>query len=306
VTATSVNEVLLPSEVPGEVRQRRVATGEVALGVVEVGPASAPGVLVAHGVGSSARFVVEAFAEPVLAAGGRLITYDLRGHGSSSPVADPAAHTLDHHVADAAAVVASLAAPPAVLGGVSLGGHVAVRAAGQGVETAAVLACLPAWTGGAVAGEGPHAIVAAEVRRVGIEAVIARLRGETSMPAWLRDTLVTDYSRHDPASLTAALVALDGGQAPSEEELTLLGRPLAVVGWPDDPGHPLTVARHWADLAPGGRFGQLRIADLSDARARLGEVALATVAAAAPGLLPSRSAGSSASGPLGEDGLGDP
>jgi pimeloyl-ACP methyl ester carboxylesterase len=306
VTATSAEDVLLPSEVPGEVRQRRVTAGEVALGVVEIGPASAPGVLVAHGVGSSARFVAEAFAEPVLAAGGRLITYDLRGHGSSSPVADPAAHTLDHHVADAAAVVASLAAPPAVLGGVSLGGHVAVRAAGQGVWTAAVLACLPAWTGGAVLGEGPHAIVAAEVRRVGIEAVIARLRGETSMPAWLRDTLVTDYSRHDPASLTAALVALDGGQAPSEEELMVLGRPLAVVGWPDDPGHPLTVARRWADLAPGGRFGQLRIADLADARARLGEVALATVAAAAPGLLPSMEASSAASGPLGEDGLGDP
>jgi pimeloyl-ACP methyl ester carboxylesterase len=268
------------------VRQHRVVAGEVELGVVEIGPASAPGVLVAHGVGSSARFVVEAFAVPVLAAGGRLIAYDLRGHGSSTPVVDPAAHTLDHHAADVAEVAASLAAPPAVLGGVSLGGHAAVRAAGQGVATAAVLACLPAWTGRAVEGAGPHAVVAAEVRRVGIVAVLERLRAETSMPVWLRDTLVTDYSRHDPASLTAALVALDGGEAPSEEELTRLGRPLAVVGWPDDPGHPLTVAQRWADLAPGGRLGSLRIADLSASRARLGEVAMATVAAVAAGLLP--------------------
>jgi pimeloyl-ACP methyl ester carboxylesterase len=306
VTGASAHEVLLPTEVPGAVRQRRVATGEVELGVVEVGPTTAPGVLVAHGVGSSARFVAEAFAEPVLAAGGRLIAYDLRGHGSSSPVVEPAAHALDRQVSDLAAVVASLAVPPAVLGGVSLGGHVAVRAARKGVAGAAVLACLPAWTGPAVAGEGPHAVVAAEVRRVGIAAVIDRLRAETSMPVWLREALVTDYSRHDPASLAAALAALDGGEAPSEEELTHLGRPLAVVGWPDDPGHPLAVARRWAELTPVGRLGQLRIADLSGTRARLGEVAMATVAAAAPGLLPAPTAGSSASGALGEDCLGDP
>jgi pimeloyl-ACP methyl ester carboxylesterase len=305
VTATSANEVLLPSGMPGEARHRRVASGAVELGVVEVGPASAPGVLVAHGVGSSARFVVEAFAGPVLAAGARLIAYDLRGHGSSSAASDPATHTLDHHAADIAAVTASLAAPPAVLGGISLGGHAAVRAAAQGVESATVLACLPAWTGQAHEGAGPHAVVAAEVRRVGIAAVIDRLRAETSMPAWLRDTLVTDYSRHDPASLTAALVSLDGGRAPNEEELTRLGRPLAVVGWPDDPGHPLTVARRWADLAPGGRLGLLRIGDLSASRARLGEVAMATVSVAAPGLLTAPSPGLF-SGALGEDGLGDP
>jgi pimeloyl-ACP methyl ester carboxylesterase len=307
LTATPAEEVLLPSEVPGEVQQRRVATEEGELGVVEVGPASWPGVVVAHGVGSSARFVVEAFAGPVLAAGARLIAYDLCGHGSSSPAGDPAAHTLDRHVADLAAVVASLAAPPVVLGGVSLGGHAAVRAAGRGAASeAAVLACLPAWTGRATAGEGPHAVIAAEIERSGIGAVIERLRAEPSMPSWLRDTLVTDYSRHDPASLTAALVALDGGEAPSVEELTSLDRPLAVVGWPDDPGHPLVVARRWAELASRGRLGQLRIADLSASRARLGEMAVTTLAAVAPGLLPGARTGTLPSGPLREDGFGDP
>jgi pimeloyl-ACP methyl ester carboxylesterase len=301
VSAPHPGEVMLPPAVAGEVRQRRLDTGELDLGIVEVGPAAAPAVVVAHGVGSSARFVVEAFADPVLAAGARLVTYDLRGHGASTAVRDPGHHRLDDHVGDLAAVVASLPVPPIVVGGVSLGGHAAVRAAARGVAASAVLACLPAWTGPADVGTGPHAAVAAEVRRVGIGTVIERLRGDRSMPAWLRDTLVTDYCRHDAASLTAALVALDGGGAPTEDELRDLGDvPLAVLGWPDDPGHPIAVARRWAELAPHARCARLEIADLGATRARLGEAAVATLAGLAPGLLPTwRSAA------RGEDGLGD-
>jgi pimeloyl-ACP methyl ester carboxylesterase len=285
----ATTEVVVPPAVPGPVRQRRVATGEVELGVVEVGPGTAPAVVVAHGVGSSARFVVEAFAAPVLDAGGRLVAYDLRGHGASTPVADPHGHRLDDHVGDLLAVLATLDGPPVVLGGISLGGHAAVRAADRGGESAAVLACLPAWTGRAVPGAGPHAAVAAEVRRVGIAEVIERLRADTTMEPWLRETLVTDYGRHDPASLLAALVALDGGDAPSEVELAHLGdRPLAVVGWPDDPGHPLTVAQRWSVLAPRAALGELQIGDLAGSRAALGEVALATLARAAPGLWATR------------------
>jgi pimeloyl-ACP methyl ester carboxylesterase len=279
VRQVEAGEASLPPGAPGPVRRWTVDTGErIHLAAVAVGPSDAPSVVVAHGVGSSARFVVEAFAGPVVAAGGRLVTYDLRGHGASTPVTDPAAHRLDDHVGDLAAVVAGLAARPAVLGGVSLGGHAAVRAADRGVGARAVLACLPAWTGPATAGEGPHAAVAAEVRRVGIGTVLDRLRADTTMLAWLRDTLVTDYARHDPASLTAALVALDGGDAPSEDELRHLDRPLAVVAWPDDPGHPLAVATRWAELAPGSVLGQLAMGDLNASRARLGEVAVATLA----------------------------
>jgi pimeloyl-ACP methyl ester carboxylesterase len=284
VSQVEADGVLLPPAVPGPIQRRTVDTGErIHLAAVGVGPPDAPTVVVAHGVGSSARFVVEAFAGPVVAAGGRLVTYDLRGHGASTPVGDPAAHRLDDHVGDLAAVVADLAARPVVLGGVSLGGHAAVRAADRGVEADAVLACLPAWTGPARAGAGPHAAVAAEVRRVGIDTVLERLRSDTTMLPWLRDTLVADYARHDPASLTAALLALDGGEAPHEDELRHLDRPLAVVGWADDPGHPLVVAQRWAELAPRSVLGQLALDDLTESRARLGEVAVATLGRLATG-----------------------
>jgi pimeloyl-ACP methyl ester carboxylesterase len=290
---TAVRQLLLPSALPTEPRHHLVDTGELVLAAVELGPPAAPVVVVAHGVGSSARFVVEAFAAPVLSAGYRLVAYDLRGHGASAVVPEVSRHHLDDHVGDLAAVVHQLGGEVAVLGGVSLGGHAAVRAAARGVGGRIVLACLPAWTGTAVAGEGPHAAVAEEVRRIGIDAVIARLRADRTMPSWLRGTLVTDYARHDPASLTAALLSLDGGGAPDEPELAALDRPLAVVGWPDDPGHPLDTARRWVASAPRAVLGELHLTDLERSHARLGEVAMATVARVL------------ASGAGGEDRFGD-
>jgi pimeloyl-ACP methyl ester carboxylesterase len=259
-----------------ERRRRVVAPDGVGLAVVEVGSPDAPAVVVAHGVGSSARFALAAFSSPAIAAGRRLVVFDQRGHGASDPVVDPGRHTLDHYAHDLAAVVTACvdAARPPTIVGVSLGGHAAVRAVARDRLAAnAVVACLPAWTGRATAGHGPHAAVAAEVRGSGIPGMIARFRVDTSMRPWLRTTLITDYPRHDPASLAAALLALDGGEAPSLEEVASLPAPLGVVGWPDDPGHPLDVAQAWATAA-GGMLVTLDLADLDESIDRLGRAAL--------------------------------
>jgi pimeloyl-ACP methyl ester carboxylesterase len=260
------------------VRRRGVAGPHGRLAIEEVGPPDAPAVVLAHGVGSSARFVREAFGAPLLAWGARLVAFDLRGHGGSDAAPAVADHALDAHAADLAAVVDDLDDPPAVVGGVSLGGHAAVRAVAAGrVRAGVTLACLPAWTGSAVRGSGPHAVVAGEVARVGIDGVLARLRQDTEMPCWLRATLVTDYPRHDPDSLRAALLALDGGDAPTTDELARLPTPLAVVGWADDPGHPLEVARTWASLAPRGRLHRTALGDLERGLTRLGDAAVAAL-----------------------------
>jgi pimeloyl-ACP methyl ester carboxylesterase len=268
-----------PPDVPvGPVRRRRVPVRGGALAVAEVGDPDAPAWVIAHGVGSSARFVVAAFAGPVVAAGGRLLAYDLRGHGGSVTAPAIADHHLDVHVADLRAVVASLEGVPAVVGGVSLGGHAAVRLVAQGgLVPGAVLACLPAWTGPAIPGVGPHAAVAAQVAAVGVDGILAQLRGDLALAGWLRRTLVTDYARHDPASLAAALRALDGGEAPTVEELAALPAPLAVVAWPDDPGHPLAVAQRWVATASRATLAIVTIAALEPGVARLGEAAVAAV-----------------------------
>jgi pimeloyl-ACP methyl ester carboxylesterase len=263
-------------------RRWSVANGPVSLAVVEVGDPAHPAWVVAHGVGSSSRFVVATFRDAVLGAGRRLVAFDLRGHGASSLAPDPADHHLDAHAGDLAAVVAATAGDVEVVGGISLGAHAAVRAVGARtasltVAPRAVLACLPAWTGSSVAGHGPHAGVAAEVRAHGIPGMVERFRRDTGMPGWLRATLLSDYPRHDEVSLSAALLALDGGEAPGPEELTALPVPLAVVGWPDDPGHPLDVAERWAALAPATTLATLHFGDLEDDLGALGRAALRAV-----------------------------
>lgn len=260
-----------------EVRHHDVDVGGgVSLHVSEVGAAAAPAVLVLHGVGSSARFVREAFARPVCDEGWRLLAADLRGHGASTPLPHPAAHSFDRHVDDVAALTARFT--PEVVGGISLGGHAAVGAATAGVPCRAGLACLPAWTGRAVPGEGPHAAVAAEVAEVGVGGMIARFRTDTTMVPWLRDVLVRDWSSHDPGSLAAALVALDGGQAPTSAEVAGLPVPLGLVGWPDDPGHPLAVARDWRQVAPRAHLAQVTLDAVQQDRTALGRAAVAALA----------------------------
>jgi pimeloyl-ACP methyl ester carboxylesterase len=241
-----------------------------------------PVVLLAHGAGSSARFVADAFSVPMAAAGYRLVTYDLRGHAGSSPARSSADHHLDVHAADLAAVAVSIDAEVEVVGGVSLGAHAAVRAvAANGVATSAVLACLPAWLGRAVADHGPHAVVAAEVAAHGVDGMLARLRTEAELPPWLRHTLLTDYPRHDAASLAAALTALDGGEAPRVEELQGLAVPTAVVGWADDPGHPLEVAQAWAAHAERGCLVTLDLDAMGDGVTALGRAAVEALAGVA-------------------------
>lgn len=264
---------------------RVVGAGGVGLAVTVSGPTDAPVWLHGHGAGSSGRFVQGAFAAPIHEAGWRLATWDLRGHGDSDPVNDVAGHAIESHVADLLAVADAVG--PQVLGGVSLGGHAAVLAAPI-LRPLGVVACLPAWTGVGRLGEGPHAAVAAQVAAQGIEAMTAALRADTSMAGWLRNTVVGDFERCDARSLAAALTALDGGRAPDAADLTALPCPLALVAWPDDPGHPIDVAEHWAEVT-GAPLATLRIHDLDTDPVAMGRAAVR--AAHAAGITPAATRG---------------
>ena len=243
------------------------------LAVVEIGPAHAPAWLLAPGAGSSAHVVAGAFAGPVCAAGGRLVTYDLRGHGASGPAPDPADHHLDVVTGDLAAVAASTGGDIEVVGGISLGGHAAVRAVAAGllaVRPSAVLACLPAFAEPVPAGHGVHAAIAATAVAHGVEGLLDGARQADGLPRWLRTAVLRDQARHDPASLVAALWALDGADAPTDAERRELGLPLGVVGWPDDPGHPLPVAERWAASAGRAALVTITMAALEAGLERLG------------------------------------
>ncbi len=273
--------VALPAGLdPVRVRQRNVPTSGARLAAVEVGAPDAPAWVVAHGVGSSARFVVEAFAGPVARADRRLVAYDLRGHGASSVAREVADHHLDVHAQDLTRVVESCEGEVEVVGGISLGAHAAVRAVADGARCATVLAGLPAWTGRALPGDGPHAAIAARLAVAGVAGHLAAIEADAALPAWLKRTLLADQPRHDPASLAAVLTSLDGGVAPTVEELASLTVPLAVVGWPGDPGHPLEVAERWAASAARGALIVMSMAAMAAGTDHLGARAVIAVTAA--------------------------
>lgn len=231
-------------------RQRWVGGG--ATHVVEVGDRTAPALVVAHGAGSSSRFVVEAFGAAVSGAGLRLVAPDLAGHGGTPPLRDAAAHTLDRHATDLARVAAE-AGDVLAVGGVSLGAHAAARTlATRTVRARALVAVLPSWLGRGAIGTGPHAAIAAEVRRDGVAALVRRVGADASLPPWLRGVLSRDLGAQDPASLAAALLAVEGGDAPTEEELARVDVPTLVAWWADDPGHPSDVADAWARATGAG------------------------------------------------------
>lgn len=83
-----------------------------------------PALLLTHGysaTGEMWRGQVEAFTRHY-----RLITWDMRGHGRSDYPADPAAYSEDATVADMAALLDTLGAPTAIVGGLSLGGYMSL------------------------------------------------------------------------------------------------------------------------------------------------------------------------------------
>lgn len=236
------------------------------------GDPSRPRLLLQHGAGSSCTYLDEAVAPALVTAGWCVVVADLRGHGAASPVPEVARHHLDRYVEDVAALAGAVGV--AALGGVSAGAHAAVAAVAQGaVEADRALAVLPAWTGTRQRGEGPHAAVAAEVREVGLAGMVERLRGAPGVLPWLRRVLLRDMAAGDRASVEAALLALDGGRAPTRAEVASLPCRLAVVGWPDDPGHPLAVAEAWADAAPDATLVTTSLDAPTDDQFALGEAA---------------------------------
>lgn len=169
-----------------------------------------------HGLASCRegdRDVIEAFAS----SGFQVLSYDARGHGSSSPVRETARMTYAALAEDLRALLEHVGWDAAVLAGASMGAATAARTAALWPDRARALVMArpgaaddageraPAWLQLLFAG-GAHAI-----RAGGIEAAIEYLysipmarEALESDPSRL-DGLRADWGRHDPLSIAAAL-----------------------------------------------------------------------------------------------------
>jgi pimeloyl-ACP methyl ester carboxylesterase len=241
---------------------------------VRYGDAGAPAAVVLPGSGSTAEFVVRAFAAPLATAGLALLTADPRPLG---PDAGDAAAVWGRALDDLV-----LHTPVSLVGGVSLGAHAAVRwAAARPGQCAGVLCVLPAWTGPPDGVAAVSGLTATEIESDGVEAVLGRLRLLPTDAGWVVDELERAWRRRAPADLVAELRGVAASAGPTDADLSGLTTPCGVVALRHDPLHPSQVARHWADLLPRAALATVGHPDVAADRAVLGRTALGALAATA-------------------------
>jgi pimeloyl-ACP methyl ester carboxylesterase len=208
------------------------------------------------GSGSSVDFITRAFGGPLADNG-----YVLRVVPQSLAALDEAVDRWS----------------PALVGGVSLGAHLAARwAAGVGRRVGGLLLALPAWTGppGEVAAASAYA--AARVDQLGTPGALAEAARHAE--PWVARELAAAWPAYGDA-LAATLRETAASHGPTAEQLRAVDVPAGVVAFRDDPLHPLAVAREWAALIPRARLVTLALADPAADRSVLGRAALAALAA---------------------------
>ena len=104
--------------------QRGVQNQGVELAVADDGEGTA--VVLLHGLTATRRYVVMG-SRALERSGHRVIAYDARGHGQSSPAPAPSEYGYPHLAADLRAVMDRLGLERAVLAGASMGAHTLLR-----------------------------------------------------------------------------------------------------------------------------------------------------------------------------------
>ncbi len=164
------------------------------------------------GTASTGDFVRRAFGAPLAAFGIGLISDD-----------PPRAGTVAERLAGLDEAVARYR--PVLVGGVSIGAHLAVRWAAArtgGHRPDGLLLAMPAWTGPPEAIAAASGAAAGEVERAGVSATLRRIRaGADDWPdaGWVVDELAAAWPRYTATELAGTLRATAGSPGPSRGEL---------------------------------------------------------------------------------------
>lgn len=242
--------------------ERAISAGEVTLAASDEGEGLP--VVLAHGLTASRRYVVMG-SRALQRAGHRVIAFDARGHGASSPAPEPVAYGYDRLSADLLAVLDAFELDRAVIAGASMGAHTALRVALELPERVAGLALItPGYDPVGHDDERRLArwdALADGLRRSGIEGFVDAYAVERIPPAW-RDTVVTVMRQRlqQHAHLDAVADALNAvpRSRPFADlhALEQIECPALVVASRDeaDPGHSHALGEAYAELLPRGRL----------------------------------------------------
>jgi pimeloyl-ACP methyl ester carboxylesterase len=235
-------------------------------GLVLAGEAAGVGapIVLAHGLTATRRNVVQG-SRHLLGRGRRLIGYDARGHGGSSPAPAPDAYQYADLAGDLEAVLDSQGLDRSAIAGSSMGAATAVRFALDRPERVdALILITPAYRGPGQL--GPEALahwdgLAAALEAGDVEAFVSgsgvdELPERWREPARLATRQRIERHRHLDAVARALRVVPRSSAFADLSELERLDVPVLVVGTRDeaDPGHPLATTEEYARRLPRGEL----------------------------------------------------
>jgi len=241
-------------------QERPIAGADVTLAASDDG--SGIPVVLLHGLSTSRRYVVMG-SRALQRTQHRVIAYDARGHGSSTPAPAAGDYGYDKLGADLAAVLDAHGLDRAVLAGGSMGAHTILRLALDEPERVAGLVVItPAYD--PVRHDSEERLrrydtLAEGLRSGGADGFLAAY-GLDDRPAALRASIATflrqSLAHHEHAGAVAdALQAVPRSRPFADlHALETIECPAVVVASHDeaDPGHPLALGEAYAELLPHG------------------------------------------------------
>lgn len=237
--------------------------GGVRLAVVD-DPGEGTPIVLLHGLTAARRYVVMGSSR-LQRAGHRVVGYDARGHGSSTPPDASDAYGYGELTSDLTCVLDELEIERAVLAGVSMGAHTALALALEQPErVAGIVAITPAFDPVEYADPARLArwdALSDALRDGGIEA-FAEAFGVQRIPAQWRQAVERALRQrmaiHERLDAVADALRRVPRSAPFADlhALERIECTAVVVGSRDeaDPGHPLQMASLYAELLPRGRL----------------------------------------------------
>jgi pimeloyl-ACP methyl ester carboxylesterase len=220
-------------------------------------------VVLLHGLTATRRYVV--MGSSVLERSGhRVVTYDARGHGRSSPATERTAYGYEDLQDDLEAVIDALGIERPVLAGASMGAHTLLRfALNRPDRVAGLVVITPAYDPST--NDDPKRLanwdaLADGLEHGGVEGFIEAY--DTSRKGAWQDTVLKvmrqrlSVHEHPEAVADALRVVPRSHPFGAVADLGEISVPVAVVASDDepDPGHPRAVGEAYAAVIPGARL----------------------------------------------------
>ncbi len=218
-------------------------------------------IVLLHGLTATRRYVVMG-SRTLERSGHRVIAYDARGHGHSTPASDPSGYTYELLADDLGAVLDGLGVERAVLAGASMGAQTALRFALEHPGRVQALGLItPAFDPEAPGDYRGWDCLAQGLRAGGVEGFVEAYDLEPVPERW-RETVVKvlhqRLSGHDHLLAVADALEAVPRSRPFESwrELGQIAVPTMVIASRDeaDPSHPLTIAERYAAAIPHARL----------------------------------------------------